>query len=84
MSILDRLSQTPPRHAATPGAFDPKYQFTRRYMTEIEEARQKGYSWDQIKKALVAEVNAEGIWDGCWSGWDLGSVYWRVKKARTV
>ena len=80
MSILDRLTKEPPRHTAPPGSFNPKYQVTKHYMTEIEAARQKGYSWNQIKKAVVAEANAEGIWDGSWVGWDLGSVYWRVKK----
>jgi hypothetical protein len=80
MSILDHLKNVPPRHCAPMGALNPKYRVARRYMEDIEKAKAAGYSWGQIRKAVVAEAKAEQIWDGERVCWDLGDVYRRIKK----
>ena len=80
MSILTHLSTIPPRHKAPPGAFNVKYQVTKRYLADIETARTQGYSWDQIKRAVMEEAKQDGIWSDKLKCWDLGSVYKAVKK----
>jgi hypothetical protein len=80
MSIIERLNQEPPWHGAPLGAFNPKYQVTKRYLTDIERARSEGYSWGQIKRAVVAEAKAEGIWNGDNVSWELGEIYRQIKK----
>ena len=82
MSILERLAQTPPRHKAFLGDLNPKYQVTRHYMAEIEEAKKQGYSWGQIKKVVVEEAKEEGIWDSKGECWDLGEIVRKIKKAQ--
>jgi hypothetical protein len=80
MSILDHLKNVPPRHNALTGALNPKYQVTRRYLEDIEKAKAEGYSWGQIKSAVVTEAKAEGFWDGEKVCWDLGEVFRKIKK----
>jgi hypothetical protein len=80
MSIIDRLNQEPPRHGAPLGAFNPKFQVTKRYLADIEQARSEGYSWGQIRRAVVAEAKAAGIWDGENVCWEIGEIYRRIKK----
>jgi hypothetical protein len=77
---MERLSVEPPRHRVFPRVFNPKYQVTKRYLAEIEAAKSAGYSWDQIKDAVVAEAKAEGIWDGERVCWDVAYVYRQIKK----
>lgn len=80
MPILERLSHEPPRHK-TPGSFfDPKCRIARKYLKDIEQAKAQGYSWNQIKWAVIAEAKAEGIWKNESTTWCLGDVYRRIKK----
>lgn len=53
MMILDRLSEEQPRGAkywCQNKSLQPMYRFVKRHMTEIEEAREHGYSWAQIEE----------------------------------
>jgi|GEM_PF-5420997 len=81
MSIMQKLEQVPPRHKAPLGAFNEKYQVTKHYLSDIETARGKGYSWGQIRKAVVLEAKSEGVSDLTGQSWDLGEIFRRIKKA---
>ena len=77
MSLLDRLSNQVPKRKKD-GADSPIYKLTLRYVEEIDRAKEKGYSWWQIKRAFEEEVRDELPED--WRSSILESCYRKIKK----
>lgn len=81
MSLLERLSNQIPKRKKD-GTDSPIYKLTLRYVEEIDRAREKGYSWGQIKRAFEEEVRDELPED--WRSSLLDTCYRRIKKEATA
>ena len=78
MTILELLADETPRHGGQPRGAT---QLIRRDMAEIEEARQKGYSWTQISKAAKRKWAMNGEWDEK-KYVNFGLLYSKLKKEK--
>lgn len=79
MSIIDRLSlQIPKSKKRSP--LNPQYQLTRKYLPEIEKAREIGYSWPQICTAVAEDATECGQWNKQWSSYAIQEIYRKIKK----
>jgi hypothetical protein len=77
MSLLDRLlKEVPKRKPAS--LFNPQREIVRKYMTEITEAKERGYSWTQIRIAVKAEAAERGEWDEERGSLDVEKMYRRL------
>ena len=79
MPVLERLKREIPKHCKGVRV-DNFYTLTKKFITEIEEARSLGYSWGQVCKAIEAECQAQGVWNDGWSSYDIESNYRRIKR----
>ena len=83
MSIIDRLSVEIPK-CKKGSLLNPQYQLTRKYMPEIEKAKELGYSWTQICPAVAAEARDEGLWNDDWKTYVIEHIYRKIKKEQAT
>ena|GEM_PF-5502650 len=81
MSIIARLSQEIPKRKAT-GTHNPQYQATLQFVGEIEEAKERGYTWHQIGAAVKEELIDMGIWRDSWRTWNTEKFFRQIKKEK--
>lgn len=82
MPILERLKREVPRNRRGVRV-DHFYELTKKFVKEIEEARQYGYSWVQICVAIQSECEVQGKWNKNWRALDIQSNYYKIKKEKT-
>ena len=90
VTILEELSKEKPcgGHLRVYNAsLEPVYRFVKRHLSEIEEARTRGYAWKQIEAACrklwtTEEAGTDIVW---WKTQNLiGSCYSALKKGTVV
>jgi hypothetical protein len=79
MSILERLLEEVPKRKPL-SLLSPQYQLVREYMSDITEAKERGYSWNQIGRAIEQEASAKGEWNAAWDRWRVEALYNQIRK----
>jgi hypothetical protein len=79
MSILERLLEEVPKRKPL-SLLSPQRQLVKEYMADITEAKERGYSWNQIGKAVELEASAKGKWNAEWNRWNIDSLYRQIMK----
>lgn len=51
------------------------YETLRQYFEEIQDARDRGYGWEQIRAALRDELTDDGRWRPEWAEIDLAEYF---------
>ena len=77
--LLERLATETPRHQQTIRN-DALGQLIIRHMAEIEDARERGYSWPQICRTAKAMWMETGEWGEWWAASAIETRYRRLKK----
>ena len=77
--LLERLAAEVPRHHQTIQN-DALGQLVTRHMAEIEEARERGYSWTQIYREAKAMWQESGEWREGWVVANIEARYRKIKK----
>ena len=72
MSILEKLSTQVPRHKKM-SPDNPVHRITKQYMEQIREAKERGYSWQQIYTAIKEDVGEE--WQEEWRCYKIPEHY---------
>jgi hypothetical protein len=79
MSILERLLEEVPKRKPS-SVLNPQRQLVREYMADIAEAKERGYSWWQINRAVKKDAEERGVWNEEWGRWSLESLYNQIRK----
>ncbi|MDR1509986.1 MAG: hypothetical protein LBS53_10140 [Synergistaceae bacterium] len=80
MPIMELLKDKKPWRNR-PGRTDRQYRVFVSYTAEAEEAQKRGYTWNQICRAVRDELMQKGEWDECWNVWDVRNVINAAKRA---
>jgi hypothetical protein len=79
MSILDLLQQEVPKRKPL-SLLSPQYQLVKRYMPDIAEAKERGYSWNQIERAVENDAAEKGEWNTEWDRWRVEALFNQIKR----
>jgi hypothetical protein len=83
MSILERLLKKVPKRKPL-GGLSPQRQLVKLYMADIAEAKERGYSWNQINEAVEMDAAEKGQWDTAWNRWRIEALYREIRKEEEV
>jgi hypothetical protein len=53
-------------------------------MAEITEAKERGYSWTQVNKAVMEDATEKGEWNTDWDSWRVEALYRELAKEETA
>lgn len=81
MTLLEMLKndrEQPQR--MTKSRLDETYEVTKEFLPQIVEAKECGYTWQAITKAIEKILRQQGRWQHYWRTWDIQNNYYRIMK----
>ena len=83
MTFIERLQATEAPYHRRKTLGGPLGQLVARYMDDMTEARERGYSWTQICKMVKTMAKEAGEWNEHWNLGQIENQYRRFKKGES-
>jgi hypothetical protein len=83
MSIMERLSMEIPKRRSI-SSINPLYNVVAKCMDEIDTAKEQGYTWCQISRALEQEAISQGIHVNEEKPNNIDLIYKKIKREATA